>query len=84
MTDSAPTTLTPQERQAAVAALWAYRSETQHYLRGYGDSDSGHAECCEVAKARAVRRAEERASLTERLRDIDRALQSLDPDFARG
>ena len=67
------------EEAAVVAALYAYRSETQHYLRGYG-AETGHDECCPTAKAREVRRAQERAALQQRLREIDGALQALDPE----
>jgi hypothetical protein len=68
------------ERQAAVAALWAYRSETQHYLRSYDGPIAGHDDCCPVARARAARRAEEHEALLQRLREIDGALQTLDPE----
>lgn len=71
--------LSETERGAAVAALWAYRSETQHYLRGYGQPGGSHDDCCAVARAREARRAVEREALNQRLRDIDGALQALDP-----
>lgn len=76
-------TLSAGEQAAAVAALWAYRAETKHYLWGYDQPDLTHEDCCAVARARAARRREERDSLTARLQDIDGALAALDPDFAR-
>ena len=71
--------LSDGELQATVAALWAYRSETQHYLRGYIAHDGTHSECCAIAQERDRRRATERDSLNQRLRDIDGAIQALDP-----
>ena len=75
--------LSDAERDAVVAALWAARSETQHYLRSYDSADRAHSDCCDVARARAVRREEERESLNQRLRDIDGAIQALDLEAAR-
>lgn len=71
------------ERQAAVAALYAYREETISYLRHYDQPDLTHEDCCAVARARAVRRREERDSLNDRLRTIDGALMALNPDGSR-
>jgi hypothetical protein len=73
--------LTPDETAAAVAALYAYRSETTHYLSGYERDSSGHDDCCPTARAFAARRAAERAALNDRLRVIDSALMTLDPDW---
>lgn len=71
--------LSSAEQAATVEALWAYRSETTHYLRGY-ESTAGHDDCCPTAIARAARRADEREALNQRLRDIDGALMALDPE----
>lgn len=76
------TKLTEPEQQAAVAALWAYRFETEHYLRSYGP-DTGHDDCCPTARARETMRIERREALQQRLRDIDGALQTLDPESVK-
>lgn len=73
--------LSENEWRAVVAALYAYRSETAHYLRGYSQPDTAHDDCCPTARARVARRATERESLSQRLRDIDGALMTLDPEY---
>lgn len=70
-------TLNDGELAATVAALHAYRSETQHYLRSYGP-DTTHDDCCPKAQAREALRVERRAALEKRLREIDGALVELD------
>lgn len=67
-----------EEAAAAGAALYTYRSETQHYLRGYGHAISGHSDCCKVAKVQARIRDEQRTALNKRLREIDGAIRSLE------
>jgi hypothetical protein len=75
--------LSADETSAAVAALYAYRAETTHYLRGYEHGASGHDDCCPVARALSERRRTERDALNARLRVIDSALMTLDPDSFR-
>lgn len=71
--------LSADELSATVAALHDYRSQTTHYLRGYGDVDNTHDECCATARARATLRREGRDALNRQLRHIDSALLTLEP-----
>lgn len=70
--------LTDVEVEAALSALYAYRSETEHYLRSYTTPSAGHDECCETARVRAKMREEQQRDLTERQRRIDGAIQTLE------
>jgi hypothetical protein len=70
--------LTADEIDVVVSALWDYKLETQQYLLGYGDEDA-HDACCKTSELRTVRRRKQKDSLEERLRVTESAIAKLDP-----
>lgn len=71
--------LADDELAATVAALHAYRFETQSYIRSSEPSPGNHDDCCPTARQRDAMMRERHEALKTRLREIDGALLELDP-----
>lgn len=76
---AARTALTASQLNEAVQALHARLDETRHYLRPAAAFTSGHADCCDVARAKAAVLAEQRRGLEQREEHVLGALRVLDP-----
>lgn len=78
--DSGQAELTYDERLEAIASAYDRLFETRRYLQSTAAFTSGHADCCDVAQARAAALAEQRQGLEQREKTVLSLIEKLEAD----